>query len=71
MNRLHQLRTDCLCLSCQPALLYLVPACIGVPSLCAAIRGEFGELYKYSEEEDEEEEEAGDKKTSDETKKDD
>ena len=68
MNWLHQPRTDCLCLPCQPALLYLVPACIGVPSLCAAIRGEFGELYKYSEEE--EEEEAGDKKTSDETKKD-
>jgi len=39
----------------QPALLYLVPSCILIPALVALLRGEFGELYKYSEEEEEEE----------------
>jgi minor histocompatibility antigen H13 len=41
----------------QPALLYLVPACLGSSLLCAAVRGEMKELFEYSEEEEEEEEE--------------
>ena len=40
----------------QPALLYLVPACLGSSLLCAAVRGEMKELFDYSEEEEEEEE---------------
>jgi len=47
----------------QPALLYLVPSCIIIPSAVAAARGEFGELYKYSEEVDEEEEKSAGKST--------
>mmetsp|Transcript_1108 Transcript_1108/g.1528 ORF Transcript_1108/g.1528 Transcript_1108/m.1528 type:complete len:401 (+) Transcript_1108:60-1262(+) len=41
----------------QPALLYLVPACLGSSLLCAVVRGELKELFDYSEEEEEEEEE--------------
>jgi len=41
----------------QPALLYLVPACLGSSFLCAVIRGEVKELLEYSEEEEEVEEE--------------
>ncbi|XP_029291064.1 minor histocompatibility antigen H13 isoform X2 [Cottoperca gobio] len=33
----------------QPALLYLVPACIGFPVIVALIRGEFTELFSYEE----------------------
>ena len=40
----------------QPALLYLVPACLGSSLLCAVVRGELKELFDYSEEEEEEEE---------------
>lgn len=40
----------------QPALLYLVPACLGSSLLCATVRGEMKELLDYSEEEEEEEE---------------
>jgi minor histocompatibility antigen H13 len=56
----------------QPALLYLVPACLGSSFLCAVVRGEVKELLAYSEEEEEEEEqekqgdqkkEMGDKKS--------
>lgn len=36
--------------SAQPALLYLVPACIIIPLFLALIRGEFTELWNYSEE---------------------
>ncbi|KNC47102.1 signal peptide peptidase [Thecamonas trahens ATCC 50062] len=36
-----------------PALLYLVPAVLGASLLTAAVRGELGELYAYSEGEDE------------------
>lgn len=36
--------------SAQPALLYLVPACIIIPLFLAACRGEFKELWNYSEE---------------------
>lgn len=39
----------------QPALLYLVPACLGSSLLCAFGRGEMKELFAYSEEEEEEE----------------
>lgn len=38
----------------QPALLYLVPACLGSSLLCAVVRGELKELLEYSEEEEEE-----------------
>lgn len=38
----------------QPALLYLVPACLGSSLLCAAVRGEMKDLFAYSEEEEEE-----------------
>ena len=37
----------------QPALLYLVPACLGSSFLCATVRGEVKALLDYSEEEDE------------------
>ena len=37
----------------QPALLYLVPACLGSSLTCAFIRGELKELFAYSEEEEE------------------
>ena len=46
----------------QPALLYLVPACLGSSLICATVRGEMAELFAYSEEEEEEEEEAKDAK---------
>jgi len=39
----------------QPALLYLVPACLGSSFLCAIVRGEVKALLDYSEEEDESE----------------
>lgn len=39
----------------QPALLYLVPACLGSAIVTAFVRGEFKELLAYSEEEEEEE----------------
>jgi len=47
----------------QPALLYLVPSCLGSSLMCAAVRGELKELFAYSEEEEEDEEgEGGDNK---------
>ena len=46
----------------QPALLYLVPACLGSSLLCAVVRGELKELFAYSEEEEEEEVHADTKK---------
>lgn len=59
----------------QPALLYLVPACLGSSFFCAVYRGEVEALLAYSEEEEEEEEEAkeGDdaKEKTEESKKDD
>lgn len=51
----------------QPALLYLVPACLGSSFLCAVMRGEVKQLLAYSEEEEEVEEEdtnGEDKKTT-------
>lgn len=41
----------------QPALLYLVPACLGSSFITALIRGEVNALLAYSEEVEEEEEE--------------
>jgi len=38
----------------QPALLYLVPACLGSSLLCALVRGELKQLFEYSEEDEEE-----------------
>jgi minor histocompatibility antigen H13 len=46
----------------QPALLYLVPACLASSLLCATVRGEMKELFEYSEEEEEEENEEEAKK---------
>ena len=42
----------------QPALLYLVPACLGAPILMALIRGDIKSMFSYADhpEEDEEEE---------------
>jgi minor histocompatibility antigen H13 len=40
----------------QPALLYLVPACLISSLGCAFVRGEVKQLFAYSEEEEEEEE---------------
>ena len=36
----------------QPALLYLVPSCIGIPAAAAMCRGEFKTLFSYSEEDE-------------------
>mmetsp|Transcript_7034 Transcript_7034/g.14993 ORF Transcript_7034/g.14993 Transcript_7034/m.14993 type:complete len:397 (+) Transcript_7034:197-1387(+) len=55
----------------QPALLYLVPACLGSSFLCALVRGEISALLAYSEEEEEEPEEEGEtSKDEDDKKKD-
>ena len=50
----------------QPALLYLVPACLGSSFGCAMLRGEVKELLEYSEEEEEPEDDGG--KNSEDTK---
>jgi minor histocompatibility antigen H13 len=58
----------------QPALLYLVPACLSSSFLCAIVRGEVSELLAYSEEEDESENNPavkGEKMKEDEDKKND
>lgn len=52
----------------QPALLYLVPACLGSSFACAIWRGEVKELLEYSEEEEEVEEEQTEQKEDDKTK---
>jgi len=31
----------------QPALLYLVPSCLGIPFLAATINGDFSALISY------------------------
>ena len=40
----------------QPALLYLVPACLGAPILMAAIRGDLSSMFSYADYSEEEEE---------------
>jgi len=52
----------------QPALLYLVPACLGSSLLCAVVRRELKALFDYSEEEEEEEEEEETKDKADKKK---
>ncbi|XP_034447544.1 minor histocompatibility antigen H13 isoform X4 [Hippoglossus hippoglossus] len=42
----------------QPALLYLVPACVGFPVVVALVKGELTEMFRYEETPPEEEEEA-------------
>ena len=49
----------------QPALLYLVPACLISSLGCATIKGELSELLEYSEEKEEEEEGEGEKDKKD------
>nr|XP_046252838.1 minor histocompatibility antigen H13 isoform X2 [Scatophagus argus] len=39
----------------QPALLYLVPACIGIPVFVALVKGELTEMFRYEESPPEEE----------------
>lgn len=59
--------------SAQPALLYLVPACIIIPLLLSLIRGEFSELWNYTEEhltKPEDAEENGEKEEKKKDKKD-
>ena len=50
----------------QPALLYLVPACLGAPILMASLRGDLSSMFRYAdyleEEEGEESMEADEKK---------
>lgn len=46
----------------QPALLYLSPACTGAVFLTAALRGEFKQVWEWSDGEEEEKEEADKKK---------
>jgi minor histocompatibility antigen H13 len=55
----------------QPALLYLVPACLGSSFSCALIRGEVKDLLAYSEEVEEEKEEGKEEDKPQEAKKDD
>lgn len=49
----------------QPALLYLVPACLGAPIFMALVRGDIKSMFKYADHPEEE-----DKKDEDEKKKD-
>lgn len=49
----------------QPALLYLVPACLGAPMGFAVIRGEFMELWKYTEDPEKETDKVDAQKTDD------
>jgi minor histocompatibility antigen H13 len=55
----------------QPALLYLVPACLGSSFLCAVLRGEVEALLAYSEEEEEEETPKEEEQRPEESKKED
>ncbi|XP_066152284.1 minor histocompatibility antigen H13 [Euwallacea fornicatus] len=41
----------------QPALLYLVPACLGTPMALALVKGDLAALFKYEDAHDEKEEE--------------
>ena len=40
----------------QPALLYLVPACLGAPLFMALVRGDIKSMLKYADHPEEEEE---------------
>merc|ERR1719402_1495526 len=50
----------------QPALLYLVPACLGAPILMAALRGDLSSMFSYADHPEEEEE--GEEKEAEEKK---
>ncbi|XP_040009750.1 minor histocompatibility antigen H13 isoform X2 [Xiphias gladius] len=50
----------------QPALLYLVPACVGFPVIVALLKGELTEMFRYEESSPEE---AGAKEDSSESEK--
>lgn len=52
----------------QPALLYLVPACVGVPLLIALVRGEIKQLISYEDHPEQKKEEAANKDSADEKK---
>lgn len=56
----------------QPALLYLVPLCLGTPCALALVKGEIKELFSYedSPETEEEKSEATTKDKKKEVKKD-
>mmetsp|Transcript_16076 Transcript_16076/g.30366 ORF Transcript_16076/g.30366 Transcript_16076/m.30366 type:complete len:390 (+) Transcript_16076:3378-4547(+) len=49
----------------QPALLYLVPACLGSSFMTAVVRGELKDMFAYSEEIEEENEKTPDDKKKD------
>ncbi|XP_069383705.1 minor histocompatibility antigen H13 isoform X2 [Paralichthys olivaceus] len=54
----------------QPALLYLVPACVGFPVVVALFKGELTEMFRYEETPPEEEEAAANDDSSESEKKD-
>lgn len=53
----------------QPALLYLVPACLGAPLLVALVTGEIKLLFEYNEEEEKDEEDDEEEEEEEEVKK--
>lgn len=53
----------------QPALLYLVPACLGAPIFMALIRGDLKSMFKYADHPEEEKEAETDDKKKDSKKK--
>uniref|UniRef100_A0A2P2I150 Minor histocompatibility antigen H13-like n=2 Tax=Hirondellea gigas TaxID=1518452 RepID=A0A2P2I150_9CRUS len=48
----------------QPALLYLVPFCLGAPALLALIKGDFAAFIKYEDVPEDETTEGGEQKTA-------
>jgi minor histocompatibility antigen H13 len=40
----------------QPALLYLVPGCIGMSCLAGLLQGSFSQMWNYTEHDEQEEE---------------
>ena len=46
----------------QPALLYLVPGCIGMSLVAGAIQGNVSQMWSYSEEDEEKKDDDKDKK---------
>lgn len=53
----------------QPALLYLVPACIGIPLLVALIKGEVKQLFNYEDHTEEKKTDEKEKATTKDEKK--
>ncbi|XP_045483268.1 minor histocompatibility antigen H13 [Harmonia axyridis] len=53
----------------QPALLYLVPACLGTPILLAIVKGDLKTLFKYEDTPENEKSEQDDKQVKSEVKK--